>query len=240
MYVVIGGIALAAGEGSDPTVLIASLGRTAWGQAGIGLLAVGLLSYGLWRMVEGVVDLEGHGTKTKAKVVRAGHLLSGAGHLGLGLYAVFIAFGGDRGGSHDSAEAAAEMALELPGGQIMLVAVSAALLAAGAYQLITGWRLDCLKFMRKEARDKAWVRWAARLGYAVRGLVFILIARLFWQAARADDAEKAGGLGDALRALSDTNLSVVAAGLVGFGIFCFVIARYHSITDAQLASRLKS
>lgn len=233
MYLVIGGVALAAGRASDPMLMLDSLSRSGFGRLTLPALAVGLIAYGLWRSIDAALDLDHNGGGLKGRAVRLGHALSGAGHLGLGLYAIFLEFGGERRGS-GGAQAAAASTLSVPGGWLVLIAVAVGLAAAGLHQLLSAWRCDFLKPLAGWACSKAWAKWAGRLGYAARGAIFILIASSFWRAGQSGRAGQADGMGDVLRSLGPVEFGSVAAGLVLFGLFCFVEAAcYHIPTPRE-------
>jgi hypothetical protein len=64
--------------------------------------------------------------------------------------------------------------------------------------------------------------------------VFGLIAWFFFKAAADFDANKARGLDGALRKLANESygswlLSIVAAGLLAYGVFCLIQARYREL-----------
>jgi hypothetical protein len=228
MYLVIGGVALSAGRASDPMLMLNSISQSGLGRLALPALALGLIAYGLWRSIDAALDLERDGGSFKGRAVRAGHALSGAAHLGLGLYAIFLEFGGERRGGNGAEEAAAST-LSFPGGWLALIAVAAALLATGLHQLLNAWRCDFLKPLQGWACSKTWVRWVGRFGYAARGAIFILIALSFWNAGQSGSAGQADGMGEALRSLGPTELGLAGAGLVLFALFCFVEAACYRI-----------
>lgn len=241
MYVIIGYLALRTGQATDPAEVLRSLTSGGTETVLLVLLAIGLFSYGIWRLIETYLDLEGHGDDAKGKAVRVAHFLSGAVHVVLGLYAIYLAVGGTRGsgGGSDQTEQATGFALDLPGGQILIFLVAAAFLAAGFSQLAKAWRCDFMRQLSARARGTEWVRWMGRLGYAARGVIFVLIAIFFWNAASSQSGSQAGGMAQALRSLDGTALTLVAAGLLLFGLFGFVEAIYRRITNEDVAARLK-
>jgi hypothetical protein len=81
--------------------------------------------------------------------------------------------------------------------------------------------------------------WLGRAGYAARGVVFVIIGWSLLQAGLSDSAAAAGGMEQALASLSGTLLTVVALGLLLFGLFSFIEARYRRINDPNVAARLK-
>jgi hypothetical protein len=79
---------------------------------------------------------------------------------------------------------------------------------------------------------RRWVLGISRFGIAARGVVFCLIGYFLAQAALKHDPAQAGGLRESLRTLAQTGkwpFAVVAFGLIGYGVFELVNARYRSI-----------
>ena len=69
---------------------------------------------------------------------------------------------------------------------------------------------------------------------AARGIVFCVIGFFLIQAARQSDASQARGLGEALQALAQQPygswiMGIVALGLVAYGIYMVMQARYRRI-----------
>jgi hypothetical protein len=83
------------------------------------------------------------------------------------------------------------------------------------------------------------VKWLGRAGYAARGVVFVAIAWFLFQAASKGDAGEAGGMAEALDSFPDALATAVAAGLLLFGVFSFVEARFRRINDPRVLDRLK-
>jgi hypothetical protein len=100
-------------------------------------------------------------------------------------------------------------------------------------------KADFLRHLDGRVAGQAWVMWLGRAGYAARGLVFVIIGWSLLQAGRSDSAARAGGMEQALGSLSGTLLTAVALGLLLFGLFSFVEARYRRINDPTVAARLK-
>jgi hypothetical protein len=220
-------------------------GVLAWLASGSGLIllavmAAGLLAYGLWRLIEAWVDSAGRGTDAKALAERGGGALSGLVHLGLaGLAALHVVGSGGSGGG-DSAEAGARTALDLPGGGLMLILVAAALLVTGLVQLGKAWTLDFLKHLGCSGDARLWIGRLGRAGFLARGIVFLIMAWSFWRAGSEGSSSQAGGPAEALSSLPDTLQTLVAAGLLLFGLFSFAEAWFRRIADPQVAARLRS
>ena len=240
MYLAIGYLALKAGraEGSGGALEFLSGGA---GRVLVAIMALGFLAYGLWRISEALVDTEGKGGDAKGMVKRAAGFASGLIHLGLALYSATLASGGGKGGgSGDGAEQGAATALALPGGQAVLILAAAILLVTGLYQFVKAAKLGFLRHLDPRAARQDWVRWTGRLGYAARGLVFLVIAWFLWNSGRQNSAGQAGGSEDALASFPPTLQAIVAAGLGLFGLFSLVEARYRRINDPHVIERLGS
>ena len=242
MYCVIGYLALQSGRTEDGAGAIRMLSGGS-GSLLIWLMSAGFLAYGVWRLSEALIDTEGHGSDAGGIAARVGGAVSGIVHLGLSFYAMTLASGTAAGpgggGAGGSAESSARTALDLPAGELILYAAAAALLATGAMQLVKAAKLQFLQRLDGEAARMAWVRWIGRAGYSARGLVFMMVAWFFWKAASSSSAGPAGGMSQALDAFPPELRLLVAAGLLLFGLFSFVEARYRRINDPQVIERLK-
>lgn len=231
MYVLIGLIALQAGRAEDGAGAMETLNGGA-GKLLLALMAAGFAAYGLWRLADAALDNEGHGSDAKAWLMRLGGAASGIAHLGLAYLAAGLALGsgGGEAGS-DSARDGAATALELPGGWTLLLLAAVGLLLVGGYQLVNAAKGSFLRRLDPRAANSGWVRVAGRIGYAARGIVFLVMAWFLGQAGLEGRAGEAGGMGEALASLPKNVELVVAFGLLLFGLFSFVEARHRRLRD---------
>jgi hypothetical protein len=118
--------------------------------------------------------------------------------------------------------------------------VAAALLATGLYQLVKAVRAGFLRHLDGRAARRPWIVWMGRLGYAARGVIFAMIGWFCWKSASNDDASEAGGLREALASMPDTLQLATAAGLLLFGLFSLVEARFRRINDPHVLRRLQA
>ena len=118
--------------------------------------------------------------------------------------------------------------------------VAAALVATGVYQLVKALRAGFLRHLDARAARRPWIVWMGRLGYAARGVIFAMIGWFCWKSASNDDPSEAGGLREALASMPDTLQIATAAGLLLFGLFSLIEARFRRINDPQVLERLKA
>lgn len=237
MYLLIGYLALRSGRTEDGAGAMQFLDGDA-GKMVLGAMAIGFLGYGLWRLSAAAVDSEGHGHDAKGIAIRGGGVASGLVHFFLAFVAVKLATGNGGGGGGGTQQGAAT-ALGLPGGQIVLALVAAALAAVGVYQLVKAAKASFTRTLDPEAAHRPWVVWLGRAGYAARGIVFLIMGWFFFAAAREEQASEAGGIAEVLDSLPSAVQLAVAAGLLLFGAFSLVEARYRRITDPDVLARLK-
>ncbi|HET9428568.1 MAG TPA: DUF1206 domain-containing protein [Allosphingosinicella sp.] len=230
MYVMIGVIALEAGRAEDGAGALEAL-NSGTGKLLLALMALGFAAYGAWRLADAALDNEGHGSDGKGLAMRLGGALSGLIHLGLAWIAAGMALGNRNGGGGDSAQEGAATALDLPGGWMLLLAAAAGLVLVGLYQLVNASKASFLRRLEGRTSSQTWVRVAGRVGYAARGIVFLIMAWFLGQAGLAGRAGEAGGMGEALDSLPQNVELAVAFGLFLFGLFSFVEARHRRLRD---------
>jgi hypothetical protein len=239
VYVIVGIIAAQAAMGkrgvTDQKGVFGEILQRPGGKFMLGLLAMGLVGFAVWRFVEAGLDPERDGAGKRALFA-----LSGIVHVGLALSAARMALGSSSGGGGDGASSWTAKALDAPGGRFLVAAAALGIAGYGVMQLVKAYkakmdkRLD-LSPLSSEARQ--WAVRASRAGLAARGVVFVVMGFFLLQAGLQEDAGESRGLGGALDALHGTSygpwlLGLVALGLVGYGVTQLLKARYRRITPA--------
>lgn len=232
MYGAIGWLAFASGRTEDAGGILSYLESRA-GVVLIAIMAAGFFSYAAWRFMEAWFDSEDHGADLKGIGVRLAGAGSGLIHLGLGAVAVLTALHARRGGGGDAPESGAATALSLPGGELLLYAAAAIVAGAGLQQFRKAWTLKFLRHLRPDAAKREWVAWLGRIGFAARGILFLVVGWLLVTAARAHNSGAAGGMDDALGSLPRIVQIVVAGGVFLFGLFSLTEAVYRRIPAAR-------
>jgi len=234
MYLLIAWLTLRVGRTEDPSGALAYLG-TGGGRAVLAGMALGFAGYAAWRLTDAALNVEQGGLGH-----RAGAAGSGLVHLGFAYTAAKLALGAGSGEGRGTAETGAATAMDLPGGEALLLVAAAALLGAAIFQVSVAVRRRFLRRMTAEAGRRWWVVAAGVGGYATRGALFAVAAWLMFKAASAHSAEKAGGVGDSLAALPSEARAALAVGLALFGFFSLIEAWYRVMRDPHLKDRLRS
>jgi hypothetical protein len=226
LYILIGLLVIQTGRTEDLTGALEYVGHGA-GKLLLTAIAAGLATYGLWRLSDAAAGTEhaGKDWKTLGKRAVAGGI--GAVYLFLAYKAVHVLLAGDAGTA--GTEGQAKTVLDLPEGALVLHLAAMWVGIAGANQLWKAYRCSFMRRLREGAGEKEWIKWMGRLGYASRGVIFLVVAWLIYRAAADRVASEAGNLEKALDVLRGPFLAPVAAGLILFGLFSLVEARYRRI-----------
>ncbi len=224
LYIVIAFLVIRAGRAEDPAGALEYLGDGA-GRVLLSVMAVGLAAYGLWRLLDAAFDIERHGADRSGLMERLGAGISGVVHVLLTWQAVRLIRG--LRASTGGAEAGTQVALDLPGGTVIVMIGGALLAVVGVLQLVKAVKAGFLKHLEPAIARRPWARWSGRAGYAARGIVFLICAYLLLKAGLSDQASQAGGFAEALSWLSSPTDIVIAIGLSGFGLFSLIEARYR-------------
>lgn len=228
LYILIAALVILTGRTEDLTGALEYVGHGA-GKLLLLAIAAGLAAYGLWRLGDAAFGTEHPGTGWKALGKRAAAAGIGAVYLYLFYKAVRVILAGRAGSA--GAQQQADTVLDLPGGDLVLFAVAAGLAVAGGMQLWKALQCRFLRRLREGAGQQPWIKWAGRLGYAARGVIFLVVGWLIYRAAADRTASEAGNIEKALDVLRGPFLIPIAAGLFLFGLFSLVEARFRAIRE---------
>jgi hypothetical protein len=242
LYVLVGAMAVHVSVGGAERVrdrggALAVLTDTWFGKGLVAAVAVGLLGYAGWRFVEAFLGHTLEEEEPQSWWKRLGFAARGFWYLGLfGVAASALAGADESSGSRREDEYTARV-LDIPLGRWLVAALGLAILGAGAFNL---WRGLTTRFRKRlklrkmsEVEDRVFTT-VGVVGHLARGVVFGLIGFFLVRAAYQYDAKEAIGLDGALAKVlqqdyGDTLLGFVAAGLLAYGLYSFVEARYREI-----------
>ncbi|HEX6909161.1 MAG TPA: DUF1206 domain-containing protein [Longimicrobium sp.] len=241
VYLIIGGIAAdAAFSPAEPVQgshgALGTLLRQPFGKVLLGIMALGLAGYVVWKMVQGAMDPEHKGSDAKGMVARIGYLVSAVLYGALTLEAVRM-LRGTGGGQQNGAQHWTAAVMDKPFGRIVIGLVGLGIAGYGLYEIVHAFKGHIDRKLNLEGSAVATRRRVVavgRAGTAARGVVFGIIGWLVLQAALTYDPSRAQGLQGALVTLRQAAygpwlLAAVAVGLIAYGIFQLVKARYRVI-----------
>jgi hypothetical protein len=239
VYLLIGILAFQAAAGAGgaitgPEGALLTILRQPAGRLLLGITAVGLSGYAVWRLFCAAFDPEHHEKEAKRLFVRLGYAGSGIAHGALALQAARLALGRGSGGAGNRAESWTAELLEAPMGAWLVGIVAVGIAVYGVAQIRRGLGRkieERLRLGELQPEERRLVVRVGRVGTVARGLVFGIIGYLLMRAALKHDASEAGGLADALHTLERQPyapyvLGGVALGLAAYGAYQLVRARY--------------
>lgn len=213
---------------------MASLERAWWGVGLLALIAIGLAAYGVWRLAAAFWDLEAYGSNAKGAVARTGQVVTGLIHLGLAGTAAAILMPSSSGsGGGSSLDKWTAQVMQVPFGQWIVGLAGLIGIGAGIYYIHKGLSGKYMQNLRAKSATLK-LKPALTAGLAANGAVIAIVGGFLAWAAWTLNPDQAGGLAEAFDWLRDQPfgtalVTALAAGLLGFSLFCFVNAAYRIV-----------
>lgn len=200
------------------------------------LIAIGLFGYALWRFVQGILDPENKGRDAKGLVKRGAMIASGVAYAGFALLAFRLISQSGGAGAGGQSSTTAKL-LSLPFGRALVILAGIGVIVSALYQIREAYTKKFQRRMKTGEMSPEEQRLAihtGQLGLASRGVAFLITGWFLIQAALRHDPGQARGLGGALETLARQPhgpwlLGIVALGLVAYGAYSFLQARYRQI-----------
>ncbi len=237
VYLVLAGFSLFAiwngGEAQGTGSVLKSLETSTGGQVVLALIALGLLAYALWRLVDAAWDLEDYGTDAKGAIARVGMLATGAIHAGLGIAAGVVLLTTSGGGDDSTIAEWTGRIMSLPAGRLVVGIVGAATIGAGIYYFHKALSESYRKHLQANPATRGW-NMVLKAGILAQALMVTVIGGFLVFAAWTANPGEAGGAEQVFNFLGSQPLGwalVIAfcVGLLGFAVFCFVNAVYRIV-----------
>ena len=230
--------ALSAGQLPDGLKgALADWANELYGQLLLGALAVGLMGYVLWLLCRAVLDADHLGRTPLALLQRAGALTSAGGFLLLVVFAVQVAWQGWGQGDGAGPQRWVAFFLALPLGPWLVALAGLCLIGVmvnHALVALSGLFLQTIDVSGPPHWKNAVLTFTGRWGLLARGSVFGLVGVTLVRAGWRQDAQGAGGIGAALRAVARGDaggwwLGLLAFGLVSLAVFSGLQAWYRRV-----------
>jgi hypothetical protein len=246
VYLIVGGLAVAAalggGRATGAEGALTTILQQPFGQILLGIVALGLLGYAVWRTVQAVADTDHHGTDAKGVAIRGGLGVSAVTHTLLAIFALSLIFGWGSsvgGGDGNSTQDWTAWLLQQPFGRWLVGLIDVAVIGAGLAHMVKGYKAKFEKYLQMDRSSLEKASPVCRFGLIARGIVFLIIGGFFVVAAWRFSSGEVRGLKGALDVPQQQPygwllLAVVALGLFAFGLYSLVEARYRRIDEPSL------
>jgi len=225
----------AGGKTTDQQGALKTIAQQSFGEILLIVVAIGLFGYALWRLVRAAIGHGAEGDRDDAKE-RIDGVASGIGYGILFVTALGILFGSGGGGG-GGPQSTTGGVLDWPAGQVLVILAGLVLIAVAVDQGIKGIKR---KFLEKshtermsEKTEKVFTAFGV-FGHLARAVIFALMGYFLIKAAIDYDPKEAVSLDGALAKLANSAggpfvLGAVAVGLLGFGLYSFMDARYRRV-----------
>jgi hypothetical protein len=246
IYLMMGVIAFQVANGgrnapADQQGALAAIGAQQGGDIILWLVLVGLVGYSLWGVIRTVFDPLHVGSDAEGLVQRLWFLVSAATYA----YLIVPTYGyltGSAKAAHNGAQTAQTQhsistIITMPWGRLAVGIVGVIVIVAGLAQVYQGLSRKFDKQFQKyelNAQQRVWIKRIGRFGTAARGVVFGLTGVFLAISAYQANPGKAVGMDGALMALARQPygfwlLSVVAVGLIAFGVYSITGAAWFRL-----------
>lgn len=220
------------GQTTDKKQAVKTLQDVPGGSVLLGLIAVGLLGYIIWRFTQALRDTENKGSDAKGLGRRLGYAGSGLLYASLAWYAGKLAVQGSADAGGNTQQTLVAKVLGWPGGEWLIMLVGLITIGAGIFQIYKAYSGSFHKHVDSAdipAGQRNTVYRIGQLGYTARGIVMTIIGYFFVQAGRQSRASAIGSTDEAfdlLAAMGPVVLGIVALGLMAYGLYMLVQAKY--------------
>jgi len=218
------------GQKSSNLQVIEFLEKQPFGNALLVLIGLGLLCYSAWRFIQAIKDPENIGDDKEGKGKRVAYFISAVLYLGLAVFAFMqlINAGSSSGGSGGGLTGTL--------GVVVFAIIGLGLVVASIFQFKKAKTKEFLKDFGYDSisdeKKRKTIKNTGYLGLIARGIIFGILAYIFIRAAVASNTSDMKGTTDAFSFLQESQygswlMGLVAAGLVCYSIYVFMLARYR-------------
>jgi plastocyanin domain-containing protein len=246
VYLIIGWLAIqvaigAGGKTTDQRGALQVISEQPFGKFLLALVIIGLIGFAIWCFLQAWFDTEGKGNNIKGIIGRLGYAITGISYAILAFGAFQLVTRTGTGSATKSTTTSTQdvtaQLLNHSWGVVAVVILGLIVIGVALYMFAKAYTA---KFQRRlqltglSAQLRRGVIFLGRFGYAALGVVFSIIGLFLIVAAVQHNPHEAKGLDTALRTLAQQPfgpllLGIVALGLVAYGVYSFVEARYRMV-----------
>ena len=215
---------------ADTSGALQTMSSSGTGTVVLWVCVLGFLLLAVWQLLEAAV---GHGEASD----RAKSGAKGVTYLVFAWTTFKVAQGTNSSAEKQTEDFTAGL-MGSPGGRLLVGVVGLVVLGIAGYHVYKGWTkkfLEGVDTSQAGPSARRWIERSGQVGYPAKGVALMIVGGLLTWAAITFNPKKAAGLDAALRSVLDVPfgkvlLTLVALGLVAFGVFCFFRARYPERT----------
>ncbi|GLB48888.1 membrane protein [Neptunitalea sp. Y10] len=221
------------GKKAGKSDALSFIDNQAFGNVLLLILAVGLFCYVFWRGIQAIQDPENIGSDKKGKVKRAAFFVSAVIYGALAVSAVMRVVSNSSGGSGSKPGSSL---LTGDVGVVLFFIIGLSIIGAAVNQFHKVYTKKFLeKFNYKSITDSSKrkvIKNTGMAGLSSRGILFLILGYFFIRAAIESNTNNIKNTKDAFSFLENSSygsilLGVVAAGLVCYSIYMFMMSRYR-------------
>lgn len=233
VHVLVGWIALQVAWGGDQEQAdqkgaLEQLASTPVGTPLLWVLATGLFALALWQLTQVLWGHRDKGSSRERLARRGGSAARVVVYAGLAVAAVKMALGASSSSTDAKQQGLTARLMGAPLGRIAVAVIGLVVIGVGIFSIVKGVRKSFTRDLGQSATEP--LLRLGQAGYLAKGAAIGAIGGLFVWSAATYDPKKAGGLDAALRTVAAAPvgpylLTLIAVGLLCFGIYCFFWAR---------------
>ncbi len=205
-------------------------------------MTLGLVCYGVWKIIEGIKDPERNGDDAKTIMLRAVFVIIGIAFLGLAVLAGLRAMGSD---FFDTSQASADEAKQFSflasnTGLILLGVAGGVTALIGLFLFVKAYKAkftDSFKdrAMEDEKRRKI-IKTTAKVGMSARAFIFLIMGFFLLRASITSDPEEIKTAEEVFSFIQDSPygfwlLATMGVGLLAYASYMGLLSKYRKFGD---------
>lgn len=198
------------------------------------VMAMGLFSFAMWRLLQAVRDYESHGNGAKGIAIRVGYGFSALAYTALGYHAINLIFHLSRQSKRSGESEVAHTLLSQSFGALAMGALALIIAGIGIGQIYIAVKEKFTKHLSLPHGSEKLCA-ICKAGIIARGIVFCIIGWLFMRAALHSNSSEVDGMRGAWKFLAaqpfgSALVGAMALGLLAFSLYGFTEAVYRRDT----------